>query len=216
MGLEDIEVPEGRVAFMPYRLLDVFSTSAQLTPPLRDPSKVFVGTITIKGEMQITSAVLYRTMVVYGPTGVLTSTFDGHALNDHMPRGLINIEQPASDAPLAAGNALNQSFRVSPLAPFHIPGVEGYVSHGGTAIGAALGSCAKVIHDSGTQRVEVPDGTGLVLIAIMVNIGAWHDLAENGIRLIGRNLYFPFCSDPSADGITLYRGLLVPAQYHEQ
>ena len=142
VGTEVIVVAEDRVAFRSYPLLDVFSTSAQLTPPLRDPSKVFVESITIKGEMQITSAVLYLTIVAYGPTGVLTSTFNGHAMHDHMPHGLINIEQPASDAPLAGDNALNQSFRVSPLAPFHIPGGEGYIAHGETAIGAALGSSA--------------------------------------------------------------------------
>jgi len=107
-------------------------------------------------------------------------------------------------------------FRVSPLSPFHIPGVEGYRSVGGTAVGATLGPNADALYDTGTVRTEVTGGAVLLPITIRVPIGTWHDMTEQGLWMIGRNLYCLFCAETSPDPITFEGGIVVTVYYREQ
>ena len=133
-----------------------------------------------------------------------------------MTRGPATIEQPPSDGPMAASNPVCQVFHSSALSPFHHAGVKGLISLGGTAVGASLGLKAEVLFDSGRQRTEDPKGEVLLPIKITIPIGAWHDMSANGIQLMGRNLYFLFCSDGCPDGIVLDSRILLSACYHEQ
>ena len=155
-------------------------------------------------------------MVASGPTALLSASFNGCPPDDHILRGIVNIEQPAAEAPLSATNPVNLVFRSSALAPFHHAGVEGFISLGGTAIGASLGPNAEVLSDSVTQCVEDPNREVLVPRNITIPISAWHDMADDGIRLLGRNLYFLFCSEACPDGLTLDRVILLSACYREQ
>ena len=152
--------------------------------------------------------------------------------DNHISRAIFTIEQPApeaplsatnpvnqvfrSSAPLSATNPVNQVFRSSALPPFHHAGVEGFISLGGTAIGASLVPNADVLSDSSTERVEDPNGEVLVPLNITTRIGAWHDMIDDGIRLLGRNLYFLFSSEACPNGLTLDRGILLSACYREQ
>ena len=133
-----------------------------------------------------------------------------------MPHGPATIEQPPIDALMAASNPVCQVLRSSALSPFHHAGVEGFISLGGTAVGALLGPNAEVLFDSGTQRTEDPNGEVLVPILITIPIRVWHDMTTVGIRLMGRNFYFLFCSEACPDGISPDRGILLSACYHEQ
>ena len=81
-----------------------------------------------------------------------------------MPRGPATIEQPPSDAPMAASNPVGQVFRSSALSPFHHASVTGFISLGGRAVGASLGSNTEVLFDTGTERTEDPNGEVLVPI----------------------------------------------------
>ena len=73
-----------------------------------------------------------------------------------------------------------------------------------------------VLSDSGTQRVEDQNGEVLIPINITSPIGAWPGMTDDGIRLLGRNLYFLFCSEACPDVLALDRGMLLSAYYHEQ
>ena len=90
------------------------------------------------------------------------------------------------------------------------------MSLGGRAVGASLGPNAEVLSDSGTHCVEDPNGEFLIPINITIPIGAWHDITDDGIRLLGRNLSFLFCSEACPDGLTLDRRILLSACYREQ
>ena len=81
-----------------------------------------------------------------------------------MPGGPATIEQPPSDAPMAASNPVCRVWRSSPLSPFHHAGREGFISLGGTAVRASLGPNAGVLFDSGTRRTADPNGEVLVPI----------------------------------------------------
>ena len=90
------------------------------------------------------------------------------------------------------------------------------MSLGGTAIGASLGPNAEVLSDFGTRCVEDPNGEVLIPVNITIPIGAWHDMTDDGIRLVGRNLYCLFYSEACPDRLTLDRGILLSACYREQ
>ena len=166
--------------------------------------------------MRVTSSVFYQTMVASGGTEVLTPSFTGTPTGDHIAHARRTIEQPAANAPISASNPVNQVFRVSSLASFHHAGVERFIYFGGTAVGASLGPNAEVLHDSGTQRIEAPPGDTIIPISININVGAWHDMTADGIRLTGRNMYFLFCAEACSDGVVLERGILLSACYGEQ
>ena len=155
-------------------------------------------------------------MIASGPTDGLTPSFNTPPTGYHMPHAGVMMEQPAANAPLTASNAVNMVFRTSPLAPFHNAVVEGYISLGGTAVGASLGPNYEVLIDSGTQHVDDPNGEVIIPITTTIPMGAWHDMTADGIRLMGRNLYFLFCLEGCADGLTLDRGILISACYREQ
>ena len=133
-----------------------------------------------------------------------------------MPRAGVMMEQPGANAPLTATNAVNLVFRTSPLVPFHNAGVEGYISLWGTAVRASLGPNAEVLITSGTQRIDDPNGEVIIPITITIPIGAWHYMTADGIRLMGRNIYFLFCSEGCTDRLSLHRGILISACYREQ
>ena len=215
-GVEDIEIAPEKPAFLTYLMLIIFAVSSHLNPPLNNPGKVYVESISLTAEMRVSSSVLCRTMVASGPTEVLMPSFTGQPTGDHIARARATIKQPAANAPLLASNPVNQVFRVSPLAPFHHAGVEGFISHVGTGVGASLGPNAEVLHDSGTQRIEAPPGDTIVPISININVSSWHDMTANGIPLSGRNMYFLFCAEACPDGVVLERGILLSACYHEQ
>ena len=211
--VEDIDIAGKKRAFLCYPLLNIFAVSPHLHPLLNNPTKVYVESISIKAQLRATSCVQYRTMVVSGPTALLSALFNGSPPDDHISRGIVTIWQPAAEATLSATNLVNQVFRSSALAPFHHAGVEGFISLGGKAVGASLGLNAQVLSDSGTQRVEDPNGQVLIRINITIPIGAWHDMTDDGLRLLGRNLYFLFCSEACPDRLILDHGILLSACY---
>jgi len=53
-------------------------------------------------------------------------------------------------------------------------------------------------------------------ISIRVPIGAWDDMTEQGLRIIGCNLYFLFSAETSPDPITFVTGIMLTACYLEQ
>ena len=194
----------------------IVTISTHLNPLLNNPTKVYVESISVKAQLRATCSVQYRTMVASGPTALLSASFNGCPPNNHISLGIVNIEQPAAEAPLSATNPVNQVLWSSALAPFHHAGIEGFISLGGTAVGASLGPNAEVLSDSGTQRIEDPNGEVLIPINITIPIGAWHDMTDEGIRLMGRNLYFPFSSEACPHGLTLDHGILLLSYYREQ
>ena len=52
-------------------MLNIFAVSPHLNPPLNNPGKVYVESISLKADMRVSSSVLYRTMVASVPTEVL-------------------------------------------------------------------------------------------------------------------------------------------------
>ena len=214
--VEDIDIAGKKPAFLCYPLLNIFAVSPHLHPLLNNPTKVYVESISVKAHLRATCSVQYRTMVASGQTALLSASFNGCPPDDHISPGIVTIEQPAAEAPLSATNPVNQVFWSSALAPFYHAGVEVFISLGGTAMGASLGPNAKVLSDSGTQRVEDPNGEVLIPVNITIPIGAWHYMTDVVIRLLGRNLYFLFCSEACPDGLTLDRGILLSACYREQ
>ena len=70
--IEGIDIAEQKPAFLSYPLLNIFAVSPQLAPPLDNPAKVYVESITFKAQMRAFSAVQYRTMIASGPTDGLT------------------------------------------------------------------------------------------------------------------------------------------------
>ena len=155
-------------------------------------------------------------MVASGPMALLSASFNGCPPDNHISLGIGTIEQPAAEAPLSATNPVNQVFRSSALAPFHHAGVDGFISLGDTAIGPSPGPNAEVLSDSSTQRVQDPKGEVILAVNITIRIRVWHAMTDDGIRLLGRNLYFLFCWEACLDGLTLDRGILLSACYHEQ
>ena len=133
-----------------------------------------------------------------------------------MPRGPATIEQPPSDTPMAASNPVCQVFSSSALMPSQHASVEGFVSLGGTAARPSLGPKAEVLFDSVTQSTQDPNGEVILPLNITIPIDTWHVMTANGIRLMGRNLYFLFCCEGCADGIVLDRGILLSGCYCEQ
>jgi len=106
-------------------------------------------------------------------------------------------------------------FRLGPLSPFHIPGVQGFRSLGGTAVCATLGPNADPLYDTITVRSEVTGGAVLRPLSIRVPIGEWHDMTEHVLRMIGHNLYFLFCTETSPVPITFAEGIVVTVCYRE-
>ena len=214
--VEDIDIAGKKPAFLCYPLLNIFAVSIYLHPLLNNPTKVYVESIRVEVKLRATCSVQYRTMGASGRTALLSASFNGCPPDDHIARGIFNIEQPATEAPLSATNPVNQVFRSSALPPFHHAGVQGFISLVGTAVGASLGPNAEVLSDSGTQRVEDPNREVLITLSMTIPIGAWHDITDDGIRLFGRNLSFLSCSEACPDGLTLDRGILLSACYREQ
>ena len=169
--VEDIDIAGKKPAFLCYPLPNIFVVSTHLHPLLNNPTKVYVESISVKAQLRATCSVQYRTMVASGPTALLSASFNGCPPDDHISRGIVNIEQRAAVAPLSATNPVNQVFRSSALAPFHHAGVVGFISLGGTAIGSSLGPNAEVLSESGTQRVEDPNREVLVPLNITIPIG---------------------------------------------
>ena len=66
------------------------------------------------------------------------------------------------------------------------------------------------------MSTEVTGGAVLLPISIRVPIGAWHDMTEQGLWMIGHNLYYLFCAETSPDPITFERGIIVTVCYREQ
>ena len=150
------------------------------------------------------------------PTECRSTSSSGCPKDDDMPRGPTTIEQPPSDTPMAASNPVCQVFSSSALSPTHHASVEGFVPLGGTAVRPSLGPKAEVLFDSVTQRTQDPNGEVILPLNITILIYAWHDITANGIRLMGRNLYFLFCCKACPDGIILDRGILLSRCYCEQ
>ena len=141
--VEDIDIAGKKPAFLCYPLLNIFAVSPHLHPLLNNPTKVYIESISVKAQLRATCSVQYRAMVASGRTALLPASFNGCPPDDHISRGIVNIEQPAAEAPLPATNPVNQVFRSSALAPFYHAGVEWFISLGGTAMGASLGPNAR-------------------------------------------------------------------------
>ena len=214
--VEDIDIAAKTPAFLCYPLLNIFAVSRHLHPLLNNPTKVYVGSISVGAHLRAICSVRYRTMIASQPTALLSASFKGCPPDDLISRGIVTIEQQAAEAPLSATNPVNKVFQSSALTPFQHAGVEGFISLGGTAVGASLGPNTEVLSDSGTQRVEDPNREVLIPINITIPIGAWHDMTDDGIRLLGRNLCFLFCSEACPDGLTLDCGILLSACYREE
>ena len=196
--------------------LNTFTVSPHLHPLLNIPTPVYVQSISVKAKRLATSTDQYRMLVASGPIVLLSTSFNGCPPDAHISRAIVTIEQRAAEVPLSATTLVNQVFRSSTLTPFHHASVEGFISLGGRAVGASLGPNAEVIYDSGTQRVEDPHGEVILSVNITISMSAWHDMTDDGIRLLGRNLYFLFFSEACPDGLTLDRGILLSACYREQ
>ena len=214
--VEDIDIAGTKPAFLCYPLLNIFVVSPNLHPLFNNPTKVYVESNSVKAHLCATCSVQYRTMLASGLMALRSASFNGSPPDHHISRGIVTIEQPAAQAPLSATNPVNQVFRSSALSPFQHPGVEGFISLGGRAVGASLGPNAEVLSDSGTQRVEDPNGEVLIPISITIPIREWHDMTDDMIRLLDRNLYFLICSEACPDGLTLDCGILLSACYREQ
>jgi len=224
MTVKDNETDQDVPPYIWYPLCNLFSTA--LTPALRDPSKVYIEYLAMKAELRQVSSVLHRSLVASGPLDALVGAFRAPAHSDTFSRATLTFTPPDRETEMAEGvhtvptptaaTLADTVFRVSPLSPFHIPGVEGYRSLGGTAIGATLGPNADPMYDTGTVRTEVTGGAVLLPISIRVPIGAWHDMTEQGLRMIGRNLYFLFCAETSPDPITFEGGIVVTVCSFEQ
>ena len=78
-------------------------------------------------------------------------------------------------------------------------------------VGVSLGLNADVLFDLGTQRADDPNGEVLVPIIITIPMVSWHDMTANGIRLMGQNLYFLFCSEACPHGIIMDCAILLSA-----
>ena len=222
--VRDIETDQDVPPYIWYLLCNLFSTA--LTPAPRDPSKVYIEYLAIKAELRLVSSVLHGSMVASGPLDALAPAFRTPALGDSFTCATLTFTPRDRDTEMAKGvqtvpsppaaTLADTVFRVSPLSPFHTPGVEGYRSLGGTAVGATLGPKADPLYDSGTVRTEVTGGTALLPISIRVPIGAWHNMTEPGLGMIRRNLYFPFCAESSPDPIMFEGGIMVTVCYREQ
>ena len=214
--VEDIDIAGKKPAFLCYHLLNIFAVPPHLHPLLNNPTKVYIESMSVKAQLRATCGIQYRTMVASEPTALLSASFNGCPLEDHISHGIVTIEQPAAEAPLSATNPVNQVFQSSTLAPFHHAGVEEFISLGGAAIGAYLRPNDEVLSDSGTQHVKDPNREVILPLNITIAISAWHEMTDDGIWLLGRNLYFLFFSEACPDGLTLDRGILLSACYGEQ
>jgi len=222
-SVKDIETDQDVLPYLWYPLCNLFSTA--LTPALCDPSKVYVEYLTIKAELPLLSSVLHRSMLVSGPLDVLGAAFRTPARGDTFDRATRPFTPPDRDTEMAEGvhtvptppaaTLADTEFRLSPISPFRIPGVEGFRPLGGIAVSATLGPNAHPLYDTRTVRTEVTRGAMLLPIWIRVPIGAWHDMKEQGLRIICRNLYFLFCAETSPDPITFEGGIMVTVCYHE-
>ena len=187
--VEDIDIAGKMPAFFCYSLLNIFAVSPHLHPLLNNPTKVYIESISVKAKLRATYRVQYGTMVPSGPMALLSASFNRCPPDNHISFGIVTIEQPAAEAPLSATNLVNQVFRSSALAPFPHAGVDGFISLGDTAIGASPGPNAEVLSDSSTQRIQDPKGEVILPVNITIRIRAWHAMTDDGIRLLGRNLY---------------------------
>jgi len=107
-------------------------------------------------------------------------------------------------------------FRLSPISPFQIPGVERFRSLGGTAVGATRRPNADPLYDTATVRTDITGGAVLLPRSIRVPIGAWHDMTEYGLQMIGLNLYFLFCAETSPNPITFEESIIMTVCYREE
>ena len=169
LTVKDIETDADIVPYIWYTLCNLFSTA--LTPTLPDPSKLYIEYLTIKAEMRLVSSVLHRSMVASQPLNILPSTFRTATTGDTFARDTITFTPPDRDTEMAEGvqtvptlpatTLAYTVFRLPPISPFHIPGVEGFRSLGSTVVGATLGPNVDTLYDSGTVIIEVTRGAVL-------------------------------------------------------
>ena len=98
--VEDIDSAGKMPAFLCYPLLNIFAVSPHLHPLLNNPTKVYVESISVKAQLRATCSVQYRTMVASGPTALVSASFNGCPPDDHISRGIVTIEHPATEASL--------------------------------------------------------------------------------------------------------------------
>ena len=78
------------------------------TPPaLNNPTNVYMESISVKGQMRPTCSVQYRTMIASGPMALLSASFNGCPPENHISRGIVNIEQQVAEVQLSVTNPVS-------------------------------------------------------------------------------------------------------------